>query len=129
MKLKLYFIKLVSLLIFLSLFSPILANKIDSVIEEDLKKITSKLRCMTCQNQTIYDSDAVFSLDIKKIVGEKLQNGEKEKEIINFLIQRYGEYIIFKPLMSVQNIFLWYFPFIILALSLVFLIFQIKKNS
>ena len=129
MKLKLYFIKLVSLLIFLSLFSPILANKIDSVIEEDLKKITSKLRCMTCQNQTIYDSDAVFSLDIKKIVGEKLQNGEKEKEIINFLIQRYGEYIIFKPLMSVQNIFLWYFPFIILALSLVFLIFQTRKNS
>ena len=129
MKLNLYFIKLVSLLICLSLFSPLLANKIDRVIEEDLKKITSKLRCMTCQNQTIYDSDADFSLDIKKIVGEKLQNGETEKEIIDFLIQRYGEYIVFKPQMSSQNIFWWYFPFIILALSLVFLIFQIRKNS
>ena len=128
MKLKLYFIKLVSLLICLSLFSTLLANKTDKVIEEDLKKITSKLRCMTCQNQTIYDSDADFSLDIKKIVGDKLQNGETEKEIIDFLIQRYGEYIVFKPQMSNQNIFLWYFPFVILALSLVFLIFQTRKN-
>ena len=129
MKLKLYFIKLVSLLICLNLFSPLLANKTDRVIEEDLKKITSKLRCMTCQNQTIYDSDAVFSLDIKKIVGEKLQNGETETEIIDFLIHRYGEYIVFEPQMNKKNIFLWYFPFIILALSLVFLIFQIRKNS
>ena len=129
MKLKLYFIKLVSLLICLSVFSPLLANRTDRVIEEDLKKITSKLRCMTCQSQTIYDSDAVFSLDIKKIVGEKLQTGETEKEIIDFLIHRYGEYIVFEPQMNKKNIFLWYFPFIILALSLVFLIFQIRKNS
>ena len=128
MKLKPYSIKLVSLLICLSLFSALLANKTDRFIEEDLKKITSKLRCMTCQNQTIYDSDADFSLDIKKIVGVKLQNGETEKEIIDFLIQRYGEYIVFKPQMSNQNIFLWYFPFVILALSLVFLIFQTRKN-
>ena len=129
MKLIIYFIKLVSLLICFSLLSPLLANKTDKVIEEDLKKITSKLRCMTCQNQTIYDSDADFSLDIKKIVGEKLQNGEKEKEIIDFLIHRYGEYIIFKPQLNNQNFFLWYFPFVILALSLVFLIFQTRKNS
>jgi cytochrome c-type biogenesis protein CcmH len=128
MKLIIYFIKLVSLLICFSLLSPLLANKTDKVIEEDLKKITSKLRCMTCQNQTIYDSDADFSLDIKKIVGEKLQNGEKEKEIIDFLIHRYGEYIIFKPQLNNQNFFLWYFPFVILALSLVFLIFQTRKN-
>ena len=128
MKLNLYFIKLVSLLICLNVFSPLLANKTDRFIEEDLKKITSKLRCMTCQNQTIYDSDADFSLDIKRIVSEKLLNGETEKEIIDFLISRYGEYIVFKPQMSSQNIFLWYFPFIILALSLVFVILLTRKN-
>ena len=128
MKLNLYFIKLVSLLICLNVFSPLLANKTDRFIEEDLKKITSKLRCMTCQNQTIYDSDTVFSLDIKKIVGEKLQNGETEKEIIDFLIHRYGEYIVFEPQMNKKNIFLWYFPFIILALSLVFVILLTRKN-
>ena len=97
--------------------------------EEKLKEITSKLRCMTCQNQTIYSSDADFSLDIKKIVKEKLENNETEGEIINFLVYRYGEYIIFEPQISKQNIFLWLFPFIILALCLIFFIFKVKKSN
>ena len=129
MKLNRFSIKIIFILIFLSLLTNLLATKSYANIEADLKKITSKLRCMTCQNQTIYDSDADFSLDIKKIIKEKLQNGETEREIIHFFIQRYGEYIIFEPQMNKKNIFLWYFPFIILALSLVFLIFQIRKNS
>ena len=96
--------------------------------EEEVKKITSKLRCMTCQNQTIYDSDADFSKDIKKIVKNKLQNNATEKEIIDFLIKRYGEYIVFEPQKNKRNIFLWYFPFVFMAISLVFFIFSIKKN-
>ena len=129
MKLYLFSVKIIFLLIFISLFTNLFATKSYANSEVDLKKITSKLRCMTCQNQTIYDSDADFSLDIKKIIKEKLQNGETEGEIVHFLIQRYGEYIIFEPQMNRQNLFLWYFPFIILALSLVFLILRIKKNS
>ena len=97
-------------------------------IDDKLKKITSKLRCMTCQNQTIYSSDADFSIYLKKIIKEKLENNESEKEIIDFLIYRYGEYIVFEPKMNKQNIFLWFFPFIILAVSLVFFIFKVKKN-
>ena len=120
--------KIIFILIFISLLTNLFAIKSYANTEADLKKITSKLRCMTCQNQTIYDSDAEFSLDIKKIIKEKLQNGKTEDEIVNFLIQRYGEYIIFEPQMNKQNLFLWYFPFIILAFSLVFLILQIKKN-
>ena len=98
------------------------------MIDDDLKDITSKLRCMTCQNQTIYSSDTDFALNIKKIVKEKLEKGESKKQIINFLIYRYGEYILFQPKMNKQNIFLWTFPFGILAISLVFLIFRIRKN-
>ena len=98
-------------------------------IEKNFEEITSKLRCMTCQNQTIYSSDADFSLNIKKIVRKKLENKETNNEIINFLIYRYGEYILFEPQMSKQNIFLWVFPFLILAISLTFFIFRINKNS
>ena len=128
MKLNRCSIKIIFILIFISLLTNLFATKSYANTEVDLKKITSKLRCMTCQNQTIYDSDAEFSLDIKKIIKEKLQNGKTEDEIVNFLIQRYGEYIIFEPQMNKQNLFLWYFPFIILAFSLVFLILKIKKN-
>ena len=98
-------------------------------IESEIKDITSKLRCMTCQNQTIYSSDTEFSLGIKKIVRQKLKNNESEKIIIDFLINRYGEYIVLEPKFNKQNLFLWLFPFIILALSLVFLILRIRKNT
>jgi cytochrome c-type biogenesis protein CcmH len=129
MKLGPYFNKFVFISVSLSLLMAVLLNKTISATEDDFKKITSKLRCMTCQNQTIYDSDSDFSKDIKRIVIEKLQNNKSEEEIIHFLIQRYGEYIVFEPQMNKQNIFLWYFPFIILGLSLVFLIFRIRKNN
>ena len=128
MKSNLYLNKLIFLLLSLFFVSELLANNINKSLESDIKKISLKLRCMTCQNQTIYDSDADFSKDIKIIIKEKLKNNETESEIINFLVKRYGEYIVFEPQMNVKNIFLWYFPFIILALSLVFLIFRIKKN-
>ena len=117
-----HFFKLLLLFIFFK------SASINAMIDDDLKDITSKLRCMTCQNQTIYSSDTDFALNIKKIVKEKLEKGESKKQIINFLIYRYGEYILFQPKMNKQNIFLWTFPFGILAISLVFLIFRIRKN-
>ena len=97
-------------------------------VNDNIKKITLKLRCMTCQNQTVYSSDTDFSKNIKEIVKNKLEKNESEKEIIDFLIYRYGEYIVFEPKMSKQNFFLWFFPFIILAISLAFFIYRIKKN-
>ena len=128
MKSNLYLNKLIFLLLLVCIASTILLKNANANIEGDIKKISLKLRCMTCQNQTIYDSDSDFSKDIKNIIKEKLKNNEKEKEILDFLIKRYGEYIVFEPQMNIKNIFLWYFPFVILALSLVFLIFRIKKN-
>ena len=113
---------LINFIFFLSLSSS--AN-----INDSMKDITLKLRCMTCQNQTIYDSDADFSKTIKKIIKEKLEDNKSEKEIIDFLVYRYGEYILFEPRINKQNFFLWFFPFIILAISLVFLSIRIKKNS
>ena len=128
MKSNLYLNKLTLVFFFICIASTLFTKNSNANIEGDLKTISLKLRCMTCQNQTIYDSDSDFSTDIKNIIKEKLKNNENQKEILNFLIQRYGEYIVFEPQMNVKNIFLWYFPFIILALSLVFLFFRIKKN-
>ena len=115
-------------LVFILTFFFLLAIAFNSAKADELKKITSKLRCMTCQNQTIYDSEADFSINIKKIVNQMLQNDLNEKEIIDFLIQRYGEYIVFEPQMNKKNIFLWCFPFVIMAFSIFFLLFRIKKN-
>ena len=122
-KLIFFFIVFISIL-----YSSLVFGKEDG-IEKKFKDLTSKLRCMTCQNQTIYDSDADFSKDIKKIIRQKLNKGQSEREIIKFIEMRYGEYILFKPKFDKKNIFLWAFPFIILTLSSVFLFIKIRKNN
>ena len=98
-------------------------------IDERVKNLTLELRCMTCQNQSIYDSDAEFSNDIKKIVKQKFEEGESEIEIKKFLVERYGEYILFRPLINYNNIFLWSFPFILLVFGLFFVIIKTKTNK
>ena len=98
-------------------------------INERVKNLTLELRCMTCQNQSIYDSDAEFSNDIKKIVKRKLQEGESERDIKKFLVERYGEYILFRPLMNYNNIFLWSFPFILLIFGIFFVLIKTKRKK
>jgi len=129
MKLHLSSNKLVLIILYILIFLFSTVALGDAVIDDKVKKITSNLRCMTCQNQTIYDSDADFSKNIKQIVRQKIIDNQSEKEIIDFLVTRYGEYIVFKPQFNRRNIFLWIFPFLIFALSFVFFIFRLKKNT
>ena len=78
-------------------------------LDNKIKELTLELRCMTCQNQSVYDSDSEFADDIKIVVEEKFNEGLNEKEIKIFLTQRYGEYILFKPYFNLKNMFLWIF--------------------
>ena len=97
-------------------------------IDDRIKLLTLELRCMTCQNQSIYDSDSDYAKDIKKIVKEKFEEGLNEKEIKNFLTERYGEYILFKPYFNTKNVLLWLFPFILVMLSALVFLRNLKKN-
>ena len=106
---------------FISLFA-------NEQIEEKVKNLTLELRCMTCQNQSIYDSEAEFSNNIKKIVRTKFIEGKSEKQIKQFLVERYGEYILFKPMFNYKNWFLWVFPFILLAFSVFIFAYKIRKK-
>ena len=94
-----------------------------------IKELTLELRCMTCQNQSVYDSESEFANDIKNIVKEKLNEGLDEKEIKIFLTERYGEYILFKPYFNLKNLLLWIFPFVILLVSLGFFLKRLKKTQ
>ena len=102
--------------------------KADEIINKKVKNLTLELRCMTCQNQSIYDSDAEFSNDIKQIVRSKFIEGKSEKEIKEFLVLRYGEYILFKPLFNYKNLFLWGFPFTLLVIGLIFIVLMARKK-
>ena len=100
----------------------------DENLNNKIKKLTLELRCMTCQNQSVYDSDSEFANDIKNIVKEKFNGGLDEKEIKTFLTDRYGEYILFKPYFNLKNMLLWISPFLILLVSLGFFARNLKKN-
>ena len=97
-------------------------------VEEKVKKLTLQLRCMTCQNQSVYESETNFSKDIIKIVENKFLEGKNEDEIKNFLVSRYGEYILFKPKLDNKNLILWLFPFVLFLCFFVFFIILLKKN-
>ena len=127
MKLSLFY-KFLHILILSFVFFTLKIFAVEN-IDERVKKLTLELRCMTCQNQSIYDSDAEFSNDIKKIVKQKLQEGKSERDIKRFLVERYGEYILFRPLMNYNNIFLWSFPFILLIIGLFFVLIKSKGNK
>ena len=129
MKLNLsYKIYLFIKIILLFSFTELIGNESIDTIDQKVKKLTLELRCMTCQNQSIYDSEADFSNDIKKIVKNKLTEGKSEKEIKEFLANRYGEYILFKPMLNYKNLFLWAFPFILLIFSLFFMVYKMRKK-
>ena len=127
MKLSLFY-KFLHILILSFVFFTLKIFAVEN-IDERVKKLTLELRCMTCQNQSIYDSDAEFSNDIKKIVKQKLQEGQSELDIKIFLVERYGEYILFRPLMNYNNIFLWSFPFILLIIGLFFVLIKTKTKK
>ena len=124
MKFQLFF-KVLLYFCFLLISYSVLSN---DKKDDKIKKLTLELRCMTCQNQSVYDSDSEFAQDIKSVIKKKFDEGLNEKEIKIFLTERYGEYILFKPYFNVKNLILWLFPFIIFLFSLVFFIKNLKKN-
>ena len=83
---------------------------------------------MTCQNQSVYDSDSDYAKDIKKVVEDKFKEGFSEKEIKDFLTERYGEYILLKPYFNSKNLILWLFPFILVITAMLIFIRNLKKS-
>jgi cytochrome c-type biogenesis protein CcmH len=90
----------------------------DPVLEKRFQLLTYELRCPKCQNQNLADSNSELSLDLKQVIYEKLLAGETDQQIIEFMKQRYGEFILFNPELNQSNAFLWAGPFIFLLIVL-----------
>ena len=100
----------------------------DSVtLEKRFKVLTAILRCPTCQNQNLTDSNSMVANSLKAIVFEKLIAGETDEQILDFMKKRYGEFILFEPEVSQSNLFLWTAPFLFLLFFIV-IFFKWYKN-
>jgi len=94
----------------------VLANP---VLEQRARAISSNLRCLVCQNQSIDDSDAPLARDLRLIVRERLVSGDSDTEVYDFVVARYGEFVLLNPVFAGHTIFLWVATPLLLAASLI----------
>ena len=113
-------------LIFFILFN--FASLFSSEVINELT-IHKNLRCLVCQGQSISDSNSEFALTLKSVVKDLIDEGKTEEEIYNFLSDKYGDWILYKPKFNLENIILWVFPYIVLIIGGFIIIFLIKKRS
>ncbi|MGE0523520.1 MAG: cytochrome c-type biogenesis protein [Variibacter sp.] len=86
----------------------------DHALEERARTLSRELRCMVCQNQSIDDSDAPLARDLRLLVRERLKAGDSDQQILDFLVSRYGEFVLLKPRFAWHNVVLWGVPFLVL---------------
>nr|WP_321463415.1 cytochrome c-type biogenesis protein [uncultured Cohaesibacter sp.] len=98
----------------------------DPKLESRARDISEGLRCLVCQNQSIDDSDAPLARDLRILVRERLSKGDSDKQVKDFLVDRYGEFVLLKPTFSTKNILLWAFGPLVLILGVmgIFLFYQ-----
>ena len=106
------------LTVLLSLFGATLAKEAqpneDPKIEQRMKTLTEQLRCMVCQNETLDASRADLAENLRKEIREQIQAGKTDQEIIAFLTQRYGDYVLYNPPVKKTTYLLWFGPFVLL---------------
>jgi len=92
------------------------------------RNISKNIRCMICQNQSIDESNAPLAKDLRILIRNKIKEGKKDKEIYNFLTDRYGDFILLKPPLKSSTLALWLLPFIFLIIGF-FIVFHHNKKS
>ena len=97
-------------------------------LESRYKALSQELRCPKCQNQNIADSNAPISRDLRAIVHEQLEAGATDEEIIDFLVDRYGEFVRYRPGMDANTLWLWPAPLILLVMAVAVVVTQIRKD-
>ena len=107
--------RLVLVAILLALNFPAYAVQPDEVLqnpqlEERARALSRELRCMVCQNQSIDDSDAPLARDLRLLVRERIASGDSDSQVVDFLVARYGEFVLLKPRLTSHTLLLWLLP-------------------
>ena len=100
----------------------------DSKLENRARNLSKGIRCLVCQNQSIDDSDSELAKDLRKIIRIKIVEGKKDKEINDFLVEKYGNFILMKPPFYSETFLLWLSPFIIVFIGFIIIFFSLKKT-
>ncbi len=97
-------------------------------LEARARTLSQQLRCMVCQNESIDDSDAPLARDLRILVRERLQAGDSDAQVLDFLVARYGEFVLLKPRLSWRTVLLWGLPPALLLTGVVLLMLSAKRR-
>ncbi len=124
------------LLIFLLCLLPVLAyaNEArdmadDPVLEKRMIGLAQNLRCLVCQNESLASSHSGLAEDLRREVREQMTKGMTDQEIIDYLVSRYGDFVLFDPPVKRYTLVLWYGPFALLIIGLIGLVVQLRKRK
>lgn len=101
----------------------------DEATRERFKQLTFELRCPKCQNQNLQDSNSPIAADLRNEVYKMLQDGSNNDEIVDFMVARYGEFVLYKPPVNKMTYVLWYGPFVLVALGIVVMLVISRKRK
>ncbi|MBY3102961.1 cytochrome c-type biogenesis protein CcmH [Rhizobium laguerreae] len=100
----------------------------DPALEARARALSAELRCMVCQNQSIDDSNADLAKDLRLLVRERIADGDSDEAVLNYIVSRYGEFVLLKPRVSMKTVLLWGAPvLLVLAGGLSLLVFARKR--
>lgn len=101
----------------------------DPVLEKRVMRLAEELRCLVCQNQTIADSHAELAVDLKNQIRDMLKKGMSDKEIKDYMVARYGDFVLYNPPVKTTTWMLWFGPFLLLGGGLAFGLYKLRQRS
>ena len=100
----------------------------DPVTNKRAVQLAEQLRCLVCQNQSIAESNAELAVDLRRQINEQIAQGRSDGEIVDFMVQRYGEFVLYRPPFKAVTLLLWLGPGLLLATGLAVLIYNLRRR-
>ena len=101
----------------------------DPALEHRARALSTELRCVVCQNQSIDDSEAPLARDLRLLLRERLQAGDSDEAAKAYLVARYGDFVLLKPPFNTTTLFLWLGPFLVLAAGTLYLLLNRRRQA
>ena len=116
-----------------SAFALLLAVSVASADEAALDKrvmdLAAELRCLVCQNQSLAESNAGLAVDLRNQIRAQLARGASEREVVDFMVARYGDFVLYRPPLKASTFLLWFGPFVLLIAGICVLILRIRRQG
>ena len=100
----------------------------DPALEKRVMELSAELRCLVCQNQSLADSNAGLAVDLRNEIRDRMKQGENEAQIVDFMVARYGDFVLYRPPIKAATVLLWFGPVVLLAIGFIILFRRLLRR-